>query len=55
LVEREGREWGKSIHQSTLARGLLNGIPYASWWRVREREEKERRKFALLERENENF
>jgi hypothetical protein len=34
--ERAGGE-SKSIHLSTRAQGLLNGIPYAGWWRVRER------------------
>jgi hypothetical protein len=29
------------------------GFPYDGWWR--EREEKEKRKVALLERENESF
>jgi hypothetical protein len=33
-VERE-KERGESIHHSTLAQGLLSGIPYAGWWRVR--------------------
>jgi hypothetical protein len=45
--ERE-RGGGESIHPSTPARGLLNGIPYAGWWTVRE---KERWIVALLERE----
>jgi hypothetical protein len=49
--EREGREGGKSIHPSTPAQGLLNGIPYAGWWRVRE--EEKRRKVVLSERESE--
>jgi hypothetical protein len=26
---------GKFIHSSTSACGLLNGISYAGWWRVR--------------------
>jgi hypothetical protein len=34
--ERE-RRGGESIHPSTPERGLLNGIPSAGWWRVRER------------------
>jgi hypothetical protein len=33
--KREGREGGKSINPSTPAQGLLSGIPYAGWWRVR--------------------
>jgi hypothetical protein len=35
--KREGKGRGESIHPSTPAQGLLSGIPYASWWRVRER------------------
>jgi hypothetical protein len=31
------RGWGKSIHLSTPSQEILNGIPYAGWWRVRER------------------
>jgi hypothetical protein len=31
--KREGREEGKSIHPSTPAGELLNGIPYAGWCR----------------------
>jgi hypothetical protein len=34
--ERE-RGGGESIHSSTPAPGLLNGIPYADWCRVREK------------------
>jgi hypothetical protein len=48
--ERAGGE-SKSIHLSTRAQGLLNGIPYAGWWRVRE--EEKRRKVVLSERESE--
>jgi hypothetical protein len=33
------RDGGEPIHPSTPAQGLLNGIPYAGWWRVRERKE----------------
>jgi hypothetical protein len=51
-VEREGREGGKSIHPSTPAQGLLNGIPYG-WWRVRGGKRKGG-KVALSDRENEN-
>jgi hypothetical protein len=49
--ERERREEGKSIHPSTPTPELLNGIPYAGWWRVRNKEKRERRKVALLKRE----
>jgi hypothetical protein len=28
---------GESIYPSTPAQGLLNGIPYDSWWRVRQK------------------
>jgi hypothetical protein len=34
--EKRGKERGKSIHPSTPTEGLLNGISYAGWWRVRE-------------------
>jgi hypothetical protein len=34
------RDGGEPIHPSTPAQGLLNGIPYAGWWRVRERKKK---------------
>jgi hypothetical protein len=44
----KAKEGGKSIHPSTAAQELPNGIPYADWWRVKE--EKESRKVALSER-----
>jgi hypothetical protein len=44
--ERERRR-EESIHSSQPAQGLLNGIPYAGWWRKKEGEGKGRRKVAL--------
>jgi hypothetical protein len=38
--EREGRERGKSIHPSSHAQGLLNGISYPGWWRMKEKKRK---------------
>jgi hypothetical protein len=36
--EREGKEKGRIHSPLAPARGLLNVIPYAGWWRVREKE-----------------
>jgi hypothetical protein len=37
LEEREREKGEGKTHSSpTLAQGLLNGIPYAGWWRDRE-------------------
>jgi hypothetical protein len=42
LMERErGKGRGKIHSPSTPAQELLNGIPHADWWRVRERKRKE--------------
>jgi hypothetical protein len=53
MVERKEREGGKSFHPSTSAQGLLNELPYAGWWRVRERKRKGGK--LLLGERNENF
>jgi hypothetical protein len=50
--DRDGRKGRKSIHHSTSAQGLFSGIPYAGWWRGRERKRKGG-KIAFLEREQE--
>jgi hypothetical protein len=48
MLEREEERGGREcIHPYTLAGRLLNGVPYAGWWRERETEEKGRRKVAL--------
>jgi hypothetical protein len=54
LVGRKREKEGKGkIHLP--AWGLLNGLPCAGWWRVRERQKKERKKFVLSERYNGSF
>jgi hypothetical protein len=40
LIDRDGKEGVKSIHPSTPAQELLNGITYTGWWRVSERQKK---------------
>jgi hypothetical protein len=46
---------GKSVHSSTPAQGLLNGIPYADWWKVKERKMKGRKLPFWRERTRESF
>jgi hypothetical protein len=53
--KREGEGKGeKSIHPSTPAHKLLNGIPYAGWWRVRKKKSKGG-KLPFQREKNKNF